>query len=158
MYWDFHYTSPYDNICTSPYDNICVCIPISFAVLMQVGQQAYHFVFVCCTEEHASRPPVQLVVIQASPAHSGSVHDGRHLCKVIQQHLIEQGLIPILQCNMQSSTKIVRHLCPGVQQHLIKQVSVPILRCCILTVTRSAPTCSNSAFDVEGGNRMSGLW
>lgn len=39
----------------------------------------HHFILVIGAEEHAPRPPVELVVVEACPADCGSVHNGRHL-------------------------------------------------------------------------------
>ena len=56
----------------------------------------HHFVFVIGAKEHAPRPPVQLVVVEACPANCGGVYNGGHLCEVVQQDLVEEGLIPVL--------------------------------------------------------------
>ena len=60
-------------------------------------QQAHHFILVICTEEHSPGSTVKLVVVEASPAHGGGVHNGGHGSKVVQQYPIEQGFIAILQ-------------------------------------------------------------
>lgn len=61
-----------------------------------IPHHGVHLALVLGAEEHATWPPVQFVVIEAGPAHRGGVHDGRHLRKVVQQHPVEQRLVPIL--------------------------------------------------------------
>ena len=56
----------------------------------------YHFVFIIGAEKHAAWPPVELVIVEAGPADCWGVHDGSHLCEVVQQHFIKKGLIPVL--------------------------------------------------------------
>ena len=56
----------------------------------------HHFVLVIGAEEHAPWPPIELVVVETGPANSGGVYNGSHLCEVIQQHFVEEGLIPVL--------------------------------------------------------------
>ncbi len=69
---------------------------------------AHHFILVICTKEHASGPAVQLVVVEACPAYCRSVHNGRHGGEVVQQHLVEQGLIAILQQHCSITTLLDR--------------------------------------------------
>ena len=64
---------------------------------MKIHRPAHHFIFVHGTEEHASGSPIKLVVVEAGPAHCGSVYNWGHLCEVVKQDLVEQGLIAILQ-------------------------------------------------------------
>lgn len=57
---------------------------------------AHHFSNVLRAEVHATRPPVHLVVVEAGPAHGWCVDDGCHVHKVVEQHVVEQGLITVL--------------------------------------------------------------
>ena len=63
----------------------------------QVCGATHHFTKVIGAEVHASRPPVDLVIVQAGPANGGCVEDRCHVHKVVQQKVVEEGLIPVLQ-------------------------------------------------------------
>lgn len=62
----------------------------------QVSGATHHFTQVIGAEVHASRPPVDFVIIEAGPANGGCVEDWCHVHKVVQQQVVEEGLIPIL--------------------------------------------------------------
>ena len=84
--------------------NVCFLVrsPLSFLFRFSISfwfpfYLTHHFILVVGTEEHAPWPSVQLVVVEAGPAHGGGVHNGRHLCEVVQKHLVEECFIAVLQ-------------------------------------------------------------
>ena len=84
----------------------CLCIAAGRTTC--IGD-THHFTHVLRGEVHASRPPIDLVVVQAGPTHSGCVQNGCHVHKVVQQQIIEEGLIAVLHSYSSSEIKQQQH-------------------------------------------------
>ena len=74
---------------------------------------SHHFILVIGTEEHASWPPVQLVIVQAGPADCRSVYDWSHLSEVVQQHFVKEGFVSVLCYTHTHTHMLARVMKPG---------------------------------------------